>query len=128
MKHCILLFLLFLAFSTLSAQGKVDPLGPPFAECYPNKVFFRNVKCDTIFGETYSEGKKITWFYIKDKYDCWETLYSNGKAKEFGKFKPFINKRKKNFAMVKIGIWNYYDENGNLLRVLDFGQGTSDKY
>lgn len=123
----------FIFISGFSQSDKiVNAKDIPFAQLYPNKVFYTNKMRDTVSGETYMDQKKVTWFYLKNKYDYWETYYNNGKIREFGLFKKYIVKAvdnsKRNIGMIKIGIWNYYDENGSLIKVIDFGKGKGDKY
>jgi hypothetical protein len=123
------IFLLLFVSPLLYGQMDKGDTGIPFALIYPNVSFYVSINRDTIFAKTYISREKIKYFYTKSKSVYWATYYPNGKIKEFGLFKKYTKgfryRSKKNIGVVKIGIWNYYDEYGQLVQVIDFGKKGS---
>lgn len=123
MRVLILIILFSLNYSIIFSQQNRGDSKIPFALTFPNKAYYKNSNGDSIFSETYINKQKTICLYLPFNGEFWATYYPSGIIKEFGEFKVFGRKHKKNLTILKIGLWNYYNESGNLEKVIDYGKG-----
>lgn len=123
MRVLVLIILFSLNCTVIFCQQNRGDSKIPFALTFPNKGYYKNFNGDTIFSETYINRQKTISIYLPFDGKFWATYYPSGILKEFGEFKVFGRKHKKNLTIVKIGLWNYYNQNGYLEKVIDYKKG-----